>query len=406
MKKRKMLCGELVIGFFCMAAAAALLIVNEYQHYREKLETAAAVMDGKLAKERVIKQLKGEIDFTEKEIDGQLVRYGYEGVLQNSFGRRFLKISGWIIFGGGMLYAGYAAVLLCNARRYEKNQKQREHEIAEKLESIRDGNATQEFFELEDAQGIAEQLEGLSEYLELMKEQAFREKEETKSLVTDISHQLKTPVAALNSCFEVLKNEKLGEQERAEFEYRMEQQLKGLEQLVASLINISRMETGMITVKPEKRRIFDTILEAINRVWVKADEKQIEMIMEEDKDTNQLELTHDRKWLCEAIVNVLDNAVKYSPKHSAVRIACRKRSSFIRIEVADAGIGIKPQEYHKVFQRFYRGNLEAVQKEEGAGVGLYLARKIIEDHHGMIFIERKPADKQRGTTFVIQLPCQ
>ena len=150
----------------------------------------------------------------------------------------------------------------------------------------------------------------------------------------------------------------------------MEQQLHSLEQLIGALINISRMETGMIRLQPEEGRIFDTILEAVNRIWLKAQQKDIEIQMEAADEIEDLRIMQDRKWLCEALINLLDNAVKYSPSGTMITLRAFRMTSFLRIEIQDQGIGIPRENYHKVFQRFYRGKQPEVQREEGAGVGL------------------------------------
>ena len=107
----------------------------------------------------------------------------------------------------------------------------------------------------------------------------------------------------------------------------------------------------------------------------------------------------------EAILNILENAVKYSEPNTKIIIAVKKWVNFLRIEIADEGIGIPKKEYHKIFQRFYRSENEYVQREEGSGVGLYLTRKIVDAHKGMVFVERKEK-KQQGSVFVIQLPYE
>lgn len=95
-------------------------------------------------------------------------------------------------------------------------------------------------------------------------------------------------------------------EERREFEGRLEHQLNRLEQLIGALVNISRMETGMIRLQPETGRIFDTILEAVNGIWVKAQKKNIEIQMDAGDDIEDLMISHDRKWLCEALLNLLE----------------------------------------------------------------------------------------------------
>ena len=107
----------------------------------------------------------------------------------------------------------------------------------------------------------------------------------------------------------------------------MEQQLHNLEQLISALVNISRMETGMIQLHLEESRIFDTVLEAVNRIWIKAQQKDIEIQMEAGDEMEDLKIRHDRKWLGEALINILDNAVKYSPSGTMVTLRAFRMNS-------------------------------------------------------------------------------
>ena len=157
-------------------------------------------------------------------------------------------------------------------------------------------------------------------------------------------------------------------EERREFEGRLEHQLNRLEQLIGALVNISRMETGMIRLQPETGRIFDPILEAVNGIWVNAQKKNIEIQMDAGDDIEDLMISHDRKWLCEALLNLLDNGVKYSPSGTVITIRALRMTSFLRIEIQDQGIGIPRENYHKVFQRFFRGTQpEVLCKYYGKG---------------------------------------
>lgn len=232
------------------------------------------------------------------------------------------------------------------------------------------------------------------------------ERDNTKSLVTDISHQLKTPVSALKNCLS-LSMEADSPQERDALLERCALQLTKLESLLEALINISRLETSMITLHQEKTALADILLDAVNTVYVKALQKNISVEVltdSEDQDeapADSLTLSLDRKWTVEALANILDNAIKYSPSGSTITVRLSKMFSYVRIEIEDAGIGIPKNEYNKVFQRFYRGQHPTVQQSEGSGVGLYLSRKIIEEEGGSITV--KPAVKQ-GSIFVVQFP--
>ena len=183
----------------------------------------------------------------------------------------------WFCFAGVLGFEGY---------KKRKESEKQSQDIVDGLEKIRAGEYGQILLEsdayMEDQnwKRILDELDSLGSYVDMIRSQAHLEKEETKSLVTDLSHQLKTPVAALSSCFDILKNPDLSEKERREFQDRMEQQLHSLEQLISALVNISRMETGMIQLHLEESRIFDTILEAVNRIWIKAQLKDIEIQIE------------------------------------------------------------------------------------------------------------------------------
>lgn len=409
-KETKRYIAELVLGFLVAAAVTAMLLFCQYETYQENLAVKARLILAENPEKEVFQILKENGDMTAEEVQDVLGDYGYEYARDSREGKRFLRNCGWTVGGVVALYLGYAAVVFYEKRRHKKEIEEQSKKTADGIARIREGDYRQDimdWYEEEESENrILDELDSLGSYVEMMEAQARQEKQETKTLVTDISHQLKTPVAAFRSCFEVLKNEDLTKEERQEFEGRLEEQLKSLGQLVEALVNISRMETGMIELKLVKGRIFDVILEAVNRVWVKAQEKEIEIEMEAEESLEDLVLPLDSKWLCEALINLLDNAVKYSPSGTNITIRAVKMASFLRIEIQDQGIGIARENYHKVFQRFYRGEEKEVKKEEGSGVGLYLARKIIEGHHGTISLDARKMKKEKGSVFVVQIPYQ
>ena len=246
----------------------------------------------------------------------------------------------------------------------------------------------------------------LGHKLKLKTQMLSEERDNTKTLVTDISHQLKTPVSALKNCL-AMSMEADSPIERDAFLERCSLQLTKLESLLENLINISRLETSLITLHQEKTILSDILLDAVNTVYVKALQKTITIEVlntSEPKDedsSSDLVLSLDRKWTTEALTNILDNAIKYSPAESAITLRLNKLYSYVRIEIEDAGIGIPKKEYNRIFKRFYRGQHPTVQQCEGSGVGLYLSRRIIEEQGGSITV--KPAVRQ-GSIFVVQLP--
>ncbi|MBD5519109.1 MAG: HAMP domain-containing histidine kinase [Lachnospiraceae bacterium] len=242
----------------------------------------------------------------------------------------------------------------------------------------------------------------LGNKLKMKTQELAQEQDHTKTLVTDISHQLKTPVSALKSCFSMCM-EADTETERRDFLERCAFQITSLESLVSALINISRLETSLITLHPEETLLSDILMNAVNIIYEKALQKNItiEVNDSDEEDTSSLSLLLDKKWTAEAIANILDNAVKYSPAESRIVLQLHKLYDYVRIEIEDEGIGIPKAEYNQIFKRFYRGSHPMVKQSAGSGVGLYLSRRIIEEQNGTVMV--KPALKQ-GSVFVVQLP--
>ena len=193
------------------------------------------------------------------------------------------------------------------------------------------------------------------------------------------------------------------EEERTDFLQRCALQMEKLETLVTVLVNISRLETSLISLRQEKVSLSDVITDAVNTVYEKALQKNISIeSCESDKEAiNPVPLFVDRHWTAEAIANILDNAVKYSPDGSAINLHIRRFYSYVQLEVADQGIGIPKTEYNQIFKRFYRGNHPVVKQSEGTGVGLYLARRIIEEQGGTLTV--RPA-MGKGSIFYVRLP--
>ena len=220
------------------------------------------------------------------------------------------------------------------------------------------------------------------------------EKNKIKELISDISHQTRTPIANI-----VLYTQLLSEAELdpgcADKVKILSAQAKKLSFLVETLVKTSRLEAGIIAIVPKPGKVQDVINTAALQAQSKADAKNIRIIAESTEQT----ALFDTKWTAEAVYNILDNAIKYSPSDSAVTIKIITYELFCRIDIADEGIGISSDEHSKVFGRFYRS--PAVSSQEGAGIGLFLAREIITSAGGYIKVSSKLG---RGSVFSIFLP--
>lgn len=251
----------------------------------------------------------------------------------------------------------------------------------------------------EDWMKLLESARELGVYFENLKNRLEEEEESTKALITDISHQLKTPLASLRMSYELVVSDNITEEERKEFQDQELKEIRKLEVLLSELVNLSRLEKRMIEIEPVSASLKDTITEALSQVYMKARDKEIELHVEMEGDVI---LCHDVKWTVEALVNVLDNAVKYSKSQTTVTLRVRSLVKNVLIEVIDEGMGIRSDELVKIYHRFYRGNEAKKSVKEGAGVGLYLSRIILERQGGTISARR---GKERGTVFCITLPC-
>lgn len=221
------------------------------------------------------------------------------------------------------------------------------------------------------------------------------EKRQMKELISDISHQTKTPIANIKMYLEILESEEDSGQ-RTEFLDRLEGQTEKLDFLLQSMVKMSRLETGVIEISKQPASIYETLGQAVASVVPKAEQKGIRLYVDCDEC---LPAVHDRKWTEEAVFNILDNAVKYTPSGGDIHITVSVQEFFTKISVRDSGKGIAKDRQAQIFGRFYRE--PEVHDEEGIGVGLYLARKIITLQNGYIEVESEPG---QGADFRIYLP--
>ena len=224
-------------------------------------------------------------------------------------------------------------------------------------------------------------------------EKAVREKQQTTALLSDLSHQLKTPLANIILDLELLESNSANMewQQKTLFLSHARSQAATMQWLMQNLLKAARLEDGMIQFKAENTSIRHAIAKAVSAVYAQAARKNIEICVE---DANDLFVYHNSKWTAEALANVLENAVKYSPKDSCIRIRMERMDIYTRITVQDEGPGIPQAEYHKIFQRFYRG--KQTNAKEGLGLGLYLTQLILQSEHGYLTVESK---RNQGSQF-------
>lgn len=295
------------------------------------------------------------------------------------------------VCAGIFLLAGLRAAL----QRYQIGQFA--DQICETLNAVIAGRQPENLRPYDDS--LTSKVQGkLMQYYDIMREehlQSQRDKQTLQSLVSDISHQVKTPIANVKLYTDILQRRDIPEEKRELFLHSMETQINKLDFLMQSLIKMSRLETGTFTLSPVETRLIDTIAQAMNTVWSKAEQKKIELSVECGAE---ITVQHDPKWTAEAIGNILDNAVKYTRTGGQISISVRPWQFYTRIDISDTGIGIPEEHYNDIFQRFYRE--EEVAAEEGVGLGLYLANGIITRQKGYISVKSRVGE---GTTFSVYL---
>lgn len=296
-----------------------------------------------------------------------------------------------------VLICGIASLLLVILwrRRQRRQLSDLANNICETIDALMDGREPENYHPYEDSQ-LSKVQGKLLQYYDRMQEgkrQSEQDKQTIQELVSDISHQVKTPITNIQMFTNILRQHQLPEEKHAEFLKTMASQINKLDFLMQSLIKMSRLETGTFALHMEPGILYNTIARAINSIWAKADRKSIQIDVECDSRTI---VTHDTKWTAEALENILDNAVKYTPEGGTIRVSVRPWQFYTRIDITDTGIGIASEHYNDIFKRFYRA--QEVSAEEGVGLGLYLARGILTLQKGYITVTSKPGT---GTTFSV-----
>lgn len=219
------------------------------------------------------------------------------------------------------------------------------------------------------------------------------EKNRIKTLIADISHQTKTPIANLLLYLELLQEEELSSKAK-EYVSTLHTQAEKLRFLIDTLVKLSRLENGIITLHPEEGKLSTVLEQAEQQFMSKAKEKGLTL----NVFPTDARACFDRKWTMEALCNLVDNAIKYT-ENGSVNISVISYEMFVRIDVSDTGVGIMEEDLPKIFSRFYRADTNAQQ--EGVGIGLYLTREILRSEGGYIKVN---SEIGKGSTFSMFLP--
>ncbi|MCB8815386.1 sensor histidine kinase [Desulfosporosinus shakirovi] len=264
------------------------------------------------------------------------------------------------------------------------------------LDSAMDGDFSEGLFDESTLSALETKMARFLSSSAVSSKNLTKEKNNIKGLISDISHQTKTPISNILLYSQLLSEHELPE-DCTLCVKALASQAEKLNFLIGALVKTSRLETGIITINLKKEAVQKLLDAAIAQIKPKSEAKEITVVL----DSTDCTAYFDAKWTTEAVYNILDNAVKYSPAQSTINIKATPYELFNRIDITDQGIGVTEEEQSKIFARFYRS--AAVSGHEGVGIGLFLAREIISSGGGYLKVSSKLG---QGATFSIFLPTE
>lgn len=292
---------------------------------------------------------------------------------------------------------GMAAALgmaVCRLRHQEQSMENAAHQIAEYILDRRKGGI--ECSEEGAMYRLFHEVNSLVTMADAHADSERRAKEFLRRTISDISHQLKTPIAALNIYNGILQQETADAATVREFTSLSEQELDRIESLVQSLLKMARLDAGAITLERSPENVLD-LLEHIKRQYsFRAEQEGKEIALEGDEQTV---FSCDRTWLAEAIGNLVKNALDHTAQGDRILVRWQQSPCLTQITVEDTGSGIHSEDLYHIFKRFYRSRFS--KDTQGAGLGLPLAKSIVEAHQGSIEVHSKLG---QGTAFTINFP--
>lgn len=295
----------------------------------------------------------------------------------------------FVLSGGAILAVG------CS---YFKKQNQVMEQAVSQINAYLDGdhNARIECDDEGELYRLFHTVNSLAAVLNAHADNELREKEFLKNTISDISHQLKTPLAALNIYNGLLQDGDMELSAVKEFADLSEQELDRIETLVQSLLKITRLDAGAIVLEKNAENVADMMRDIELHFAYRARQEKKEIIL---SGSDHLSLFCDRDWLNEAIDNIVKNAFDHTESGATIRVAWKELPSGVQIVITDNGCGIHPEDIHHIFKRFYRSRFS--KDTQGIGLGLPLAKAIIEAHGGLIEVE---SELGIGTSFIMNFP--
>lgn len=292
------------------------------------------------------------------------------------------------------VFVGCTAAGLILKRYYQNRMEETYQELLQKLDRAIGGEIQDTAYNESMDAAVVERLNRVVQISGMNQGKAERERDIMKSLISDISHQVRTPLTNIMLYAGLLQEQDL-DSDSMRLADKIQKQSDKLDFFMKELVKSSYAEQEMISIHPEKTSVEEILNTACQMIELSAIKKKINIVLEE---MGAPFCFADKKWTTEALGNVLDNAVKYSPENSKVTVGVILYESFVCIQVKDQGIGIREEEQGMVFERFYRS--KDVSHEPGFGIGLYLTREVFSKQGGYVKIK---SEVGKGTTVQLYL---
>lgn len=286
-----------------------------------------------------------------------------------------------------LLFLGTMLFLYCRERLYRKSENI--------IQDYIDGNYTVHLPQSNEGNiyRLLASVDQLATMLQAKNETEQKTKEFLKNTISDISHQLKTPLSALMMYQEIIENEPDNPETVKEFSFKIGTALKRIEQLIQSMLKITKIDAGSIYFEKSNYSISNILNHAINELTTRANNEKKEIVI--NGDLEQM-LYCDIEWTGEAIGNIVKNALDHTDAGGKITISCERTPVMIRIFITDNGHGIAGEDIHHIFKRFYRS--KNTSDSQGIGLGLPLAKAIIEGQGGILSVQ---SERLQGTTFTL-----
>lgn len=277
---------------------------------------------------------------------------------------------------------------------YKKSQDRKINEISNYMNSVLNGNYSLDIRSYEEGRLsiLKNDIYKITVKLKEQTDMAINEKNNLEMILSDISHQIKTPLTSMYVINDLLKSDKLSKKEKIEFLNKNESQLERIEWLVTSLLKLSRLDNGFVKLKKEKVEVAKLIDNCLNPLLIPIELKNQNVV----KQIDNFEIDIDFNWFSEAIINILKNAHEHTNAYGTIKVEASDNSMYSSIIISDNGTGISKQDLPHIFERFYKGD----NQKESIGIGLNMAKKIIDLSGGEINVLSTPSV---GTTFIIKI---